>query len=181
MDRDKFADLNLARRRTLQVMVVHKVAAVTVAGVAGVALAGSAQPTTGAAGRVCGPGLCIPGARGWSGSVGSGVVEGKPAAWLLSANFRLPRNAAKHEGTPSVPPGKILISVGDWPVTSASAHWPRVQRLRLPRKDPGRRSMAWHVRFGGRGVLLEVHFGSVPSRDVRQMADARLSAIRSRH
>lgn len=164
-------------------MMVLRVALVTVAGVAGVALAGSAQPTTGrgTGGRVCGPGLCIRGARGWSGSVGSGVVEGKPAAWLLSGNFHLPRSAAKHEGIPTVPAGKVLISVGDWPVTSTSAHWRRVPRLRLPRKAPSRRSISWKVRFGGRGVLLEVHFGSLPSRDVRQLADARLSAIRPRH
>jgi hypothetical protein len=159
------------------------VAAVTVAGVAGAALAGSAQTmeVRGTTGRICGPGLCIPGARGWSGSAGPGVVEGKPAAWLLSGNFRLPRNAAKHEGLPTVPAAKVLISVGDWPVTSASAHWRRVQRLRLPRKATRQRSIEWHVRFGGRGVLLEVRFGSLPSRDLRRLADTRLSTIRSRH
>jgi hypothetical protein len=123
----------------------------------------------------CGPVLCIPLARGWSRSVGPGVAGGKPAAWLLAGNFPFPADAATREGTPPVPRGKVLISLGDFPVDSGSARWSRVARLRLPRFVG--RVVSWHVRFSGRAVMLSVRFGSKPDAQIRRLANATLAAV----
>ena len=105
----------------------------------------------------CGPALCIRAERGWFGSVGHGCCP--PAAWVLFGNFRLPADAAGHEGYPSVPPGKVLIAFGDFPVVGTKARWRRVTRLRLPAKHPTRaRLVSWHVRFAGRAVYVDVKF-----------------------
>jgi hypothetical protein len=143
--------------------------------VLGAVLAGSAQSF--ASRGNCGPVLCIPTPQGWFSSVGPGVVDFHPAAWLLAGNFWFPGDAAGHEGTPSVPPGKVLISIGDFPVVSAFAQWHRVQRLRLPRHSGAKRVLSWHVRFAGRAVFLSVSFGSAPSPRMRRLANARLLAI----
>ena len=150
------------------------------AGVLGTALTGSARPAEGQLSfrGSCGPVLCIPAERGWFGSVGPGVTAGHSAAWLLTGNFRFPADAAKHEATPSVPRGKALISIGDFPLTGRSLHWPRVQRLRLPQRRLAHRVVSWHVRFAGRAVPLSVHFGSAPNAGSRSLVNARLSAIR---
>jgi hypothetical protein len=109
--------------------------------------------------------------------VGPGVVAGRPAAWLLAGNFRFPADAAEHEGTPSVPPGKLLTLIGDFPLVGRSVDWPRVKGLRLPPRRVAHRVIAWHVRFVGRAVSLSVHFGSTPDAAIRRLANARLSAI----
>jgi hypothetical protein len=167
--------------RSLGVMT-SRIAVVTAVPVLASALAGGARPAASAAtvSERCGPHLCIPIARGWFGSVGPGVTAGRPAAWLLAGNFRFPSDAARHEGIPSVPKGKVLISVGDFPVAPASAHWPRVQRLRFPRPATAKRAVSWHVRFAGRAVPLSVHFGSAPNPETRRLTNARLSAIHPR-
>lgn len=172
-------DSKAQRSRSIGV-VVKRVAVLTTVGLLATALTGSARP---AEGRLtftgnCGPVLCIPLARGWSGSVGTGVVDRHRAAWLLAGNFPLPAIAAGHEGTPSVPPGKVLISIGDFPIVSAFVHWPRVPRL--PRLVAAKRVVSWHVRFAGRAVFLSVRFGSRPDRQIRSLANARLSAIHRR-
>ncbi len=174
-------DRKARQSRSFGVMT-SRIAVMTVVGVLGTALAGSARP---AASRstvrdACGPRLCIPIARGWFSSVGPGVTAGRPAAWLLAGNFRFPADAARHEGTPSVPHGKVLISIGDFPIGSASAHWPRAQRLYLPRPATAKRVVSWHVRFAGRAVPLSVHFGSAPNPEIRRLTNARLSAIHPR-
>jgi hypothetical protein len=125
----------------------------------------------------CGPVLCIPPARGWFSSVGTGVSAGRPAAWLLAGNFRFPADAAEHEGTPSVPRGKVLISIGDFPLAGRSVQWRSVKQLRLPRRPLAHRMISWHVRFAGRAVSLSVHFGSTPDAAIRSLVNARLSAV----
>jgi hypothetical protein len=159
--------------------MTRAVALLIALGAFGSALTDSALPTGNrlTSGRNCGPVLCIPLARGWSGSVGPGVAGARPAAWLLAGNFPFPADAATHEGTPSVPAGKVLISIGDFPVDSVSLHWPRVARLRLPRSVPTRRIVTWRVRFSGRAVMLSVHFGSKPDPAIRSAANATLSAV----
>jgi hypothetical protein len=127
--------------------------------------------------RACGPALCFPHLRGWSSSVGPGVVEGHPAAWVLVGNFRFSPDAAAHEGTPRVPRGKVLISLGDFPVTSASRHWRRVRHLRLPSQTGAGRIVSWRVRFAGRACLLGVRFGSAPKAVTRRLANARLGTV----
>jgi hypothetical protein len=160
--------------------VLHKRAAVfLMAGALGALLTGSARP---AESRPtfrgnCGPVLCITPARGWFNSVGPGVSAGRPAAWVLSGNFRFPADAAEHEGWPSVPPGKVLISFGDFPLSSRSVHWPSVKLLRLPRRPLAHRMISWQVRFAGRAVLLSVHFGSTPNAAIRSIVNTRLSAV----
>jgi hypothetical protein len=160
-------------------VMAKRAAVLLMAGALGTALTGSARPAgTRADFRGnCGPVLCISAKRGWFGSVGPGVVAGRPAAWLLAGNFHFPADAAEHEGTPSVPPGKVLISVGDFPLGGRSRHWPTVQRLRLPRRGLARRTITWHVRFAGRAVPLCVHFGSTPNAPIRSLVNARLSGI----
>ena len=124
----------------------------------------------------CGPALCIRAERGWFGSVGPGCCP--PAAWVLFGNFRLPADAAGHEGYPSVPPGKVLIAFGDFPVVGTKARWRRVTRLRLPAKHPTRtRLVSWHVRFAGRAVYVDVKFGSRPNARTWRLANANLATV----
>ena len=174
-------DLKTRHERRFGV-VTSRIAVLTVAGVLGTALAGSARPCASrtTASAACGPRLCIPSANGWFSSVEPGVVAGHPAAWLLVGNFRIPPDAAGREATPFVPSGKVLISLADFPVTSASAHWSPVQRLHLPQRLRARRVVSWHVRFSGRAVPPGVHFGSAPTPAMRRSANARLLAIRPR-
>jgi hypothetical protein len=179
--RTSVLDSDAPGRRTLD--VVHNKAAVFLTAAAlGTALTGSARPAESrpTLSGNCGPVLCISAARGWFGSVGPGVVAGRSAAWLLTGNFRFPADAAEHERTPAVPPGKLLISFSDFPLVGRSVHWPRVERLRLPRRPVVHRVIAWHVRFAGRAVSLSVHFGSMPDAALRSLANTRLSAIHRR-
>jgi hypothetical protein len=174
-------DSDALGRRTIEV-VPNRVAVVLVAVGFGTALAGSARPAESRSTLTgnCGPVLCFSAARGWFGSVGPGVVAGRSAAWLLAGNFRIPADAAEQEGTPSVPPGKLLISFSDFPLVGRSARWPRAKRLGLPRRPVVRRVVAWHVRFAGRALSLSVRFGSTPDAALRSLANARLSAIHRR-
>jgi hypothetical protein len=163
-------------------VVAKKVALLIVVGAFGAALTGPAQP---AGSRVmlrgaCGPALCVPLARGWSSSVGPGVAAGRPAAWLLAGNFPFPADAATHEGAPPVPPGKLLISVGDFPIVPAFSHWRRVARLHLPASPSATRVVSWHARFRGRAVMLSVRFGSRPDPRLRSLANASLAAVHRR-
>jgi len=50
---------------------------------------------------------------------------------MLAANYAIASDAAKSEGLPDVPPGKVLISLGDFVVTSRERHWPFVRRLQV--------------------------------------------------
>jgi hypothetical protein len=126
----------------------------------------------------CGPVLCVRPERGWLGSVGPGVVNARPAAWVLVGNFWFPADAAGHEGYPSVPRGKVLIAFSDFPVVGTSARWRRATRLRLPRKHPTtKRLVKWHVRFAGRAVYVDVRFGSRPSVRMWRLANAKLGTI----
>jgi hypothetical protein len=76
----------------------------------------------------CGPVLCIRAERGWFSSVGPGVANARPAAWVLVGNFWFPADAAGHEGYPSIPRGKVLIGFSDFPVVGTYARWRRVTR-----------------------------------------------------
>jgi hypothetical protein len=126
----------------------------------------------------CGPVLCISAQRGWFGSVGPGVVNGHPAAWVLFGNFRFPVDAAGREAGPRVPPGRLLISYSDFPVVGKYAHWRRVAHLGLPSRHPTtKRLVAWHVRFAGRAVYLNVKFGSRPSGRMWRLANAKVKTI----
>jgi hypothetical protein len=96
---------------------------------------------------------------------------------VLFGNFWFPADAAGHEAKPSVPPGKALIVLGDFPVLRPYTHWPHVRRLRLPRDAAAKRVVRWHVRFAGRAVFLTVRFGSAPTRQMRSLANAKLMAV----
>jgi hypothetical protein len=156
-------------------VVVKRIVVLSVVCLLGAALTGSTQ-ASGRRGH-CGPALCFRVERGWFGSVGAGVVATQPAAWVLFGNFWFPADAAGKEGGPSVPPGKVLIALGDWPVISPYARWPHVRRLRLPRDAAAKRVLRWHVRFAGRAVFLTVRFGSAPTRQMRSLANATLMAV----
>jgi hypothetical protein len=121
--------------------------------------------------------LCMPLPGGWHGSVGFGFAAG-PAAWMLAGNFRFPRDAAKREGWPSVPPQRVLIGIGDFPIRGRRAHWPHARRLRLPADLTAGHLVAWHVRFAGRALFLSVRFGSRPDDYTRRLVDARLASVR---
>lgn len=79
---------------------------------------------------------------------------------MLVGDFRLPRGAARHEGIPSVPAGRVLVSIGDF--FAAGLHWRTVTSLRMPRAliVSGR---WWSVRYAGRALKLQVTFGSAPT------------------
>ena len=160
-------------------VVIRTVVVLIALGAFGSTLTDSARPAGSrlTLGRNCGPVLCIPLARGWFGSVGPGVAGGRPAAWLLTGNFPFPADAATHEGTPPVPSGKVLISIGDFPVDSASVRWVGVARLRLPRSVTAKRVVSWHVRFSRRAVMLSIRFGSKPDAQMRSLADVTLAAV----
>jgi hypothetical protein len=160
-------------------VVAKRSRVILLASALGIALTGSAlsAPSTRSFRGNCGPVLCIPTGPGWFGSVGPGFVDRRPAAWLMAGNFRFPADAAEHEGTPSVPPGRLLIVISDSPPVGASVHWPQVKQLGLPPRRAGRRVITRHVRFAGRAVGLSVHFGSTPSAADWRLANARLSAI----
>ena len=162
------------RGRNLSV-VARRIVALSVVCLLGAALTGWAQ-ASGRRGH-CGPALCFRVERGWFGSVGAGVVDARAAAWVLFGNFRVPADSAGNEGGPSVPPGKVLIALGDWPVVSPDTRWPHVRRLRLPRDAAAKRVLRWHVRFAGRAVFLTVRFGSAPTRQMRSLANAKLMEV----
>jgi hypothetical protein len=123
--------------------------------------------------------LRVPLAKGWSGSVGHGTESGRPVAWILVGDFAFPATyAASHEGIPSVPRRKLLISIGDFIVTGPATHWRRTRTLRLPRDAARRRAVAWHVRFAGRAVLVSVHFGSRPTSAALARCNRALAGVR---
>jgi hypothetical protein len=122
--------------------------------------------------------LCMPLPRGWHSSVGPGVASGRWAAWILAGNFAFPPDRAKREGLPSVPPGKLVISIGDFPVLGSSRSWRRARRLELPARDRTSRELNWRVRFLGRALNLTVRFGSTPTPALRNLANQRLAAVR---
>jgi len=142
----------------------------------GAVLTSSARPFAGRGN--CGPVLCIRSERGWFSSVGPGVVNARAAAWVLVGNFWFPADAAGHEGGPSVPRGKVLLAFSDFPVVGTYAHWRRVTHLRIPSKHPTtKRLVAWHVRFAGRAVFIEVRFGSRPGFRMWRLANSKLETV----
>lgn len=156
-------------------VVKTRVALLGVMCAVGAALTGSAQSS--ATRGHCGPALCFPREGGWLGSVGPGVVDARPAAWVLVGNFWFPADGAGQEANPSVPPGKVLIGLGDWPLVRPYDQWRRVRQLHLPRHGAANRVVRWHVRFAGRAVFLTVRFGSKPTRQMRALANARLMGV----
>jgi hypothetical protein len=99
---------------------------------------------------------------GWSASVGPGFYRTHPQAWILVGAFRLPRDAAQHEGSPQVPAGSVLVTVGDFYVEGLSRHWPAVRILRMPRALMVS-ARWWSVRYEGRALLIRATFGSAPT------------------
>jgi hypothetical protein len=156
-------------------VVTRLVVVLSVSCALGAALTGSAGSF--ASRGNCGPALCFSVERGWYGSVGPGVVNARPAAWVLEGNFWFPADSAGHEGNPSVPQGRVLIALGDFPVVRRYNRWRRVGRLRLPQHATAKRVVSWHVRFAGRALFLTVRFGSAPTRNMRRLANAKLMAV----
>jgi hypothetical protein len=114
--------------------------------------------------------------HGWSSVVSHGVVRGRPAAYLRAGNFRF-RERPNLEAGPHVPPGRVLISIGDFPPLGPWARWRHVDRLRLPDHAARKRSIHWQVRFAQRAVSVEVQFGSKPDARIRALVNARLRAV----
>jgi hypothetical protein len=157
-------------------VTMRRVLVVCLACVLASVLAGSARAF--ASRGHCGPALCIRTDKGWFGSVGPGVANAHPAAWVLFGNFRFPADAAGHEGHPSVPGGRLLIAFSDFPVVGRYARWRRATYLHLPARHPTRkRLVTWHVRFAGRAVYVEVKFGSRPSAPMWRLANAKLATV----
>jgi hypothetical protein len=86
-------------------------------------------------------------------------------------------DSTQYRNPSALPDGKVLISISDFPVYSASVRWPRVARLRLPRSATAKRVVFRHVRFSGRAVRLSVHFGSKPDRQMRGSTNTALFAV----
>jgi hypothetical protein len=127
---------------------------------------------------IIGATLCVPLPPGWFGSVGTGIAVRRSAAWLLAGDFRFPSDAATHEGLPFVPPHRVIISVGDFPLFPPARQWPRVERLHLPPAKQPSRLVTWRVRFSGRDVRLTVRYGSRPTASERALVNRRLAPIR---
>jgi hypothetical protein len=157
-------------------VTMRRIVAVGLACALGAVLTSSARPFAGRGN--CGPVLCIRVERGWFSSVGPGVVNARPAAWVLAGNFWFPADAAGHEGDPSVPRGKVLVAFSDFPVVGTYARWRRTARLHLPpRHATTKRLIAWHVRLAGRAAFVHVRFGSRPSARMWRLANARLETV----
>lgn len=140
---------------------------------AAISISAAASPPT-----VSGPVIRLTLPRGWHGSVGFGVERGRPAAWILAASFPIARDAATHEGLPTVPAKRVLVSVGDFPIdTPARARWPRVARLHVAR-TPTTRHWSAHVRYAKRAVLLTVMFGSAADDQALRAANRVLASAR---
>lgn len=99
---------------------------------------------------------------GWTVSIGQGFDRTHPLAWVLVGDFRLPRDAAQHEGTPSVPRGRVLVTVGDFFPDGLSRDWPAVVSLHMPRALVVSGHW-WSVRYAGRALSIKVRFGSAPT------------------
>jgi hypothetical protein len=123
--------------------------------------------------------LRVPLRSGWFGSVGPGLEGTHPVAWILVANFRLPADAARHEGIPRVPRGKVVVAIGDFFPDGASAHWRVVDNLRVPRAQLVRSGRWWRVRYAGRAVTISATFGSRPRPALLSRTEQVLAAIRS--
>jgi hypothetical protein len=126
--------------------------------------------------------LRVPLPPGWFGSVGPGtqIASGRAhgVAWILAGNFRFASDCvATHEGTPTLPSGKVLISIGDFVLVRQSLHWPQVSRLHLAQRPIRGRAVSWHVRFAGRAVSLTLQFGSKPNARALQMVNAVLGSV----
>jgi hypothetical protein len=156
--------------------VIVRIAILAALGLASIAVPGSAESMTAARCRgVDGATLCIRLPRGWHGSVSFGYMGRHSAAWLLAGNFRFPRDSAM-KGLPNVPEGRVVISLGDFPIEDHSARWPRVTRLTIPRNS-GKTTAERAVRFAGRAVRLTVRFGSTPTASTRVLVNERLAQV----
>src|SRR6266511_1834082 len=123
--------------------------------------------------------LCMPLPSGWHSAVGPGHTPRGPAAWMLAGNFRFPKDAAKHEASPIVPPQRVLITIGDFPILDKKwERWGRVERVRLPRRSTTKRLVSWHVRFAHCALFLSVRFGSKPDATARRLVNRRLESVR---
>jgi hypothetical protein len=123
--------------------------------------------------------LRVPLMRGWTGAIDSGFQGSHPVAWIDAGNFRFPLSAARHEGGPTVPPGKLLIAIGDFVVSPSSRTWPSVEHLHLPARVHAQRVFA-RFRFKGRAVVVEAEFGSRPDAPTVRLANRVLHAVSRR-
>jgi hypothetical protein len=125
--------------------------------------------------------LRVPVPARWSGSVGFGSESGHPVAWILVGDFAFPATyVATHEGVPSVPRSRLLISIGDFVLMPPATHWQATRRLRLPPNPARHRTVSWHVRFAGRAVVLSVRFGSRPTSAAVARCNRVLAGVRRR-
>jgi hypothetical protein len=98
---------------------------------------------------------------------------------LIAADFRLPHSPRLAEGfLPAAPPGSFVISIVHYPAKSASAQWPSVKDLVLPRQVPAQRTVTWHARFDGEAIVLTIETGSDLTSAQRITINAFLSGIR---
>jgi hypothetical protein len=110
----------------------------------------------------------------WSGVIGPGVVTGTPAAYILVADFRLRDDAAMHEGGPTVPAGKVVVSIGDFPIVGRYRNWPRVAHLKF---SSDRSKVDYQeVRFRGRAVSIGIRFGSHSRTEKRELVNRILAS-----
>jgi hypothetical protein len=164
-------------RETMVVRVPALLASVVAMSLVTAGAMGASDQSAGCRG-ITGATLCVPLPPGWFGSVGTGIADRRSAAWLLAGDFRFPSDAATHEGLPFVPPHRVIISVGDFPLFPRLRRWPRVERLHLPPAKQPSRLVTWRVRFSGRDVRLTVRYGSRPTASERALVNRRLGAIR---
>lgn len=114
--------------------------------------------------------------RGWHTSVAFGHSGAKTAAYILSGNFRF-RHARNSKALPSVPRGRALITIGDFPILGNEGRgWRRVHRLQLPGSTEKRFTLR-RVLFHDRALYVSVHFGSRPTANMRQVANRRLASV----
>lgn len=145
------------------------------------ALAGASTFSSAAGGRSACRGvsdgiLCMTLPRGSSQAICAGHVGGDSAAYLLAGNYGFQYRRCEEAGPSLPPPGKVLVTIGDFPTVGNWGRWPRVSKLRLPRR--ARRVAVWRVRFLGRAVSVGVHFGARPTARSRALVNTRLASVR---
>ncbi|HEX4035235.1 MAG TPA: hypothetical protein VHX66_12405 [Solirubrobacteraceae bacterium] len=114
---------------------------------------------------------------GWSASVGPGFYLTHREAWVLVGDFRIPPGAAQNEGSPSVPSGRVVVTIGDFFPQGRSREWRTATSLQIPRAFIVS-SRRWSVLYAGRAVSIKVIFGSGPTAALVRVVQRLLRGVR---
>lgn len=96
---------------------------------------------------------------------------------VIAGDFALP-HPLRADVTPVPPVGRLAISVRHFPAEGVSLRWQVVKAIRLSSTEH-RQLVAVHLRLGAEAVLIEVRFGSSPTREQVALANSFLAGIQN--